>query len=85
MYVINLIVLGWYLNVLTGNESRKSLRDWVTPQDPSTNHNIAWELHHGGTAQWFFEGSMVGEWKSAGSLLWIYGKRTLFVFSVIRR
>ncbi|KAI9436589.1 hypothetical protein H4582DRAFT_2129846 [Lactarius indigo] len=57
------------------NESRKSLREWVIPPDPSTNHNIACDLHHGGTAQWFFRGSMFGEWKSDGSLLWIYGKR----------
>ncbi|KAH9044110.1 hypothetical protein EDB83DRAFT_1577202 [Lactarius deliciosus] len=56
------------------NESRKSLREWVFPPDPSTNHNIACDLHHGGTAQWFFQGSMFGEWKSTGSLLWIYGK-----------
>ncbi|KAH9035906.1 hypothetical protein EDB85DRAFT_821210 [Lactarius pseudohatsudake] len=56
------------------NESRKSLREWVFPPDPSTNHNIACDLHHGGTAQWFFRGSMFGEWKSTGSLLWIYGK-----------
>ncbi|KAH8992312.1 hypothetical protein EDB86DRAFT_2759314, partial [Lactarius hatsudake] len=50
------------------------LREWVFPPDPSTNHNIACDLHHGGTAQWFFQGSMFGEWKSTGSLLWIYGK-----------
>ncbi|KAH8979080.1 hypothetical protein EDB92DRAFT_428718 [Lactarius akahatsu] len=56
------------------NQSRKSLREWVFPPDPSTNHNIACDLHHGGTAQWFFRGSMFGEWKSTGSLLWIYGK-----------
>ncbi|KAH9073586.1 hypothetical protein EDB83DRAFT_83958 [Lactarius deliciosus] len=56
------------------NESRKSLREWVFPPDPSTNHNIACDLHHGGTAQWFFQGSMFDEWKSTGSLLWIYGK-----------
>ncbi|KAH9035775.1 hypothetical protein EDB85DRAFT_2212481 [Lactarius pseudohatsudake] len=57
------------------NESRKSLREWVFPPDPSTNHNIACDLYHGGTAQWFFQGSMFGKWKSTGSLLWIYGKR----------
>ncbi|KAH9035901.1 hypothetical protein EDB85DRAFT_2112683, partial [Lactarius pseudohatsudake] len=56
------------------NQSRKSLREWVFPPDPSTNHNIACDLHHGGTAQWFFQGSMFGKWKSTGSLLWIYGK-----------
>jgi hypothetical protein len=61
-----------------GNQSRKSLREWVVPPDPSTNHNIACDLHHGESAQWFFQGSMFGEWKLTGSLLWIYGKRMYF-------
>ena len=64
----------------TGNQSRKSLKEWVFPPDPSTNHNNASDIHHGGSAQWFFEGSRFGEWKSTGSLLWIYGKRTFFQF-----
>ena len=65
-------------NVFTGNQSRKCLRKWVSPPDPSINHNIARDIHHGGSAQWFFEGSIFAEWKSNGSLLWIYGKRTFF-------
>ncbi|KAI9442948.1 hypothetical protein H4582DRAFT_1145912 [Lactarius indigo] len=56
------------------NQLRESLRRWVTPPDPSTNHNIACDIHHGGTAEWFFQGSIFAEWKSAGSLLWVYGK-----------
>ncbi|KAF8267372.1 hypothetical protein EI94DRAFT_1333036 [Lactarius quietus] len=56
------------------NQLRENLRKWVTPPDPSTNHNIACGIHHGGTAQWFFEGSIFAEWKSIGTLLWIYGK-----------
>ncbi|KAH9046718.1 hypothetical protein EDB84DRAFT_633592 [Lactarius hengduanensis] len=53
---------------------RKILKEWVFPPDPSTNHDIAYELHHGGTAQWFFQGGMFSEWKSTGSFLWIHGK-----------
>ncbi|KAN0130216.1 hypothetical protein V8E53_011973 [Lactarius tabidus] len=56
------------------NQLRESLRRWVTPPDPSTNHNIACDIHHGGTAEWFFRGGIFAEWKSNGSLLWIYGK-----------
>ncbi|KAI9439440.1 ankyrin repeat-containing domain protein [Lactarius psammicola] len=56
------------------NQLRESLRRWVTPPDPSTNHNIACDIHHGGTAEWFYQGSIFAEWKSTGSLLWIYGK-----------
>ncbi|KAH8979084.1 hypothetical protein EDB92DRAFT_1981522 [Lactarius akahatsu] len=58
----------------SGINPERVLREWVFPPDPSTNHNIACDLHHGGTAQWFFQGSMFDEWKSTGSLLWIYGK-----------
>jgi len=56
------------------NQLRESLRRWVTPPDPSTNHNIACDIHQGGTAEWFSQGSIFAEWKSTGSLLWIYGK-----------
>ncbi|KAH9073528.1 hypothetical protein EDB83DRAFT_80797 [Lactarius deliciosus] len=56
----------------------KQLRDclirWVTPPDPSTNHNIACDIHHGETTAWFVQGNTFAEWKSTGSLLWIYGK-----------
>ncbi|KAN0128615.1 hypothetical protein V8E53_013534 [Lactarius tabidus] len=56
------------------NQVRVSLRSWVTPPDPSINHNFACGIQHGGTAQWFFRGGMFRDWKSTGSLLWVYGK-----------
>ena len=63
--------------ILTGNQLRQDLRRWLSPPDPSTNHNIACNAHHKGTATWFFEGRTYKEWKSTGSesLLWIHGKR----------
>jgi len=63
--------------ILTGSQIRQDLRRWLSPPDPSTNHNIACNAHHKGTANWFFEGSTYKEWKSTGSdsLLWIHGKR----------
>jgi hypothetical protein len=63
--------------VYPGNQVRECLRRWATPPDPSTNHNIACGIQHGGTAQWFFRGGIFRDWKSTGSLLWIYGKRVL--------
>ena len=63
---------------LKGNQLRESLRRWVSPPDPSTNQNIACDIHHGGAAEWFFQGSIFAEWRSTGSLLWIYGKRMFF-------
>ncbi|KAI9442917.1 hypothetical protein H4582DRAFT_1141889 [Lactarius indigo] len=56
------------------NQLRMSLRRWVTPPDPSSNHNIACDTHYGGTAEWFYQGGTFAEWKSTGSFLWIYGK-----------
>jgi hypothetical protein len=63
--------------ILTGNQLRQDLRSWLSPPDPSTNHNIACNAHHKGTATWFFEGRTYKEWKSTSSdsLLWIHGKR----------
>jgi hypothetical protein len=63
--------------ILTGIQLRQDLRKWLSPPDPSTNHNIACNAHHEGTATWFFEGTTYKEWKSTGSesLLWIHGKR----------
>ncbi|KAH8979087.1 hypothetical protein EDB92DRAFT_2074137 [Lactarius akahatsu] len=75
MFVIDSSVSGRDVSyVLIGNQVRESLRRWVTPPDPSTNHNIACGIQHGGTAQWFFRGGIFGNWRSTGSLLWIYGK-----------
>ena len=65
----------WCSNLLTGNQIKQLLQAWLTPADPSTNHNIARKASHKGTAVWFFQGKIVIEWKSTGSLLWIHGKR----------
>ncbi|KAI0269599.1 hypothetical protein BGY98DRAFT_879076, partial [Russula aff. rugulosa BPL654] len=48
---------------------------WLSPPDPSTNHNIACATHHKKAATWFFQGNIYKEWKSKGSLMWVHGKR----------
>jgi hypothetical protein len=63
------------LIVLTGNRLRQDLIKWLSPPDPSINHNIACGAHHMRNAEWFFQGSIFAEWKSTGSLLWLHGKR----------
>ena len=63
------------LPILSGNQLRASIHKWLSPPDPSTNHNIACGTDHKKTASWFFQGSIFQEWKSTGSLLWIHGKR----------
>ncbi|KAH9009362.1 hypothetical protein EDB83DRAFT_462122 [Lactarius deliciosus] len=59
---------------LKWNHIKQLLRTWLSPADPSTNHNIARKAQHKGTAMWFFQGNIFIEWKSTGSLLWIHGK-----------
>jgi hypothetical protein len=63
--------------IITGNQLLQDLSRWLSPPDPSTNHNIACNAHRKGTATWFIEGGIYKEWKSTGSesLLWIHGRR----------
>ena len=63
------------LHVLSGNQLRERTHHWLSPPDPSTNHNIACGTHHKKPATWFFQGGIYREWKSTGSLLWVHGKR----------
>ncbi|KAH9988610.1 hypothetical protein BJV77DRAFT_732029 [Russula vinacea] len=56
------------------NQLKDSLLRWLSPPDPSINHNVACKAHHNGTAQWFFQGSIFNQWKSTGSFLWVHGK-----------
>ncbi|KAH9993385.1 hypothetical protein BJV77DRAFT_363007 [Russula vinacea] len=62
------------------NKSRRdrlqeNFRRWLSPPDPSKNHNIARKAHHEGSAEWFLHGNTFSEWKrKTGSLLWIHGK-----------
>jgi hypothetical protein len=64
-------------SILAGGQLRANLRKWLSPPDPSTNHNIACGAHLKGTATWFLQGSTFQTWKSSSSLLWIHGKRML--------
>src|SRR6267154_2723172 len=74
----NLIDIGYgTLRIISENQLRESIYKWLSPPDPSTNHNIACDTHHKKTATWFFKGNIYQEWKSKGSLLWVHGKRAL--------
>jgi hypothetical protein len=63
---------------LVGDQLRQEVQHWLSPPDPSTNHNFVQKARHSGTAEWFFESNTLAEWKSRGSLLWIHGKRMFF-------
>jgi hypothetical protein len=69
----------------TGNQLRDNLLRWLSPPDPSTNHNIACKAHHNGTTQWFFQGSIYSQWKSTDTFLWLHGKRALLLIFAMRR
>ncbi len=62
-------------HMIVGEQLLQDLRRWLTPPDPSTNHNIACDAQHERTAAWVFNEDIFKEWESSGSLLWIHGKR----------
>ncbi|KAF8492403.1 hypothetical protein F5888DRAFT_1806836 [Russula emetica] len=66
--------VGDKLDQVNRNQLRDSLLRWLSPPNPSINHNIACKAHHNGTTQWFFQGSIFNQWKSTGSFLWVHGK-----------
>jgi uncharacterized protein YoxC len=72
-------------DIFTGIQLRDGLLRWLSPPDPSINHNIASKAHHNGTSQWFFEGSIFEQWKSTDPFLWIHGKRALLLTFTMRR
>jgi hypothetical protein len=69
----------------TGNQLRDNLLRWLSPPDPSINHNIAYKAHHSDTAQWFLQGNIFDQWKSTDPFLWIHGKRALFLAFIMRQ
>jgi len=72
-------------DVLTGDQLRDSLFRWLSPPDPSINHNTASKAHHDGTAQWFFQGNIFDQWKSTDNFLWIHGKRASLLSFITSR
>ena len=58
-----------------GNESRKDLRQWISPPDRTSKFYTASKAHHEGTAAWCIEGKAFSDWMASGSLFWIHGKR----------
>ena len=66
-----------------GDQMQRDVYAWLSPPDPSTNHNIACEASHSGTAQWFIKGSTFDDWKTSGSLLWIHGMRSFPVITCL--
>ena len=64
-------------HAIVGERLLQNLQVWLTPPDPSTNHNTACGAQHERTAGWVFSEDIYKEWESSGSLLWIHGKGLL--------
>jgi hypothetical protein len=60
---------------IAGDQFQNDVKLWLSPPDPSTNHNFISKKRHEGTASWFFKRDVFADWRSAGSFLWIYGER----------
>ena len=77
----HLTLLSSLINLifLTGNRLRDNFRTWLSPPNPSQNHNILCDAHYKGTTKWFSGGGIFNDWKSSGSCLWIHGKRAFFL------
>jgi len=42
---------------------RQDIQEWLSPPDPSINHNTACGVQHQVAANWFFDGGIYNEWK----------------------
>ncbi|KAH9066298.1 hypothetical protein EDB87DRAFT_1732891 [Lactarius vividus] len=56
------------INKIKRDRLQRESRSWLSPPDPSSNYNIACDIHQHGTATWFCEGSVFAEWNAKGSL-----------------
>ena len=68
-------------DIFEGDQLQRDIQFWLSPPDPSTNHEFVGKGRHSGTAAWFFESHALTEWKARGSFLWIHGKRMYFRLS----
>jgi hypothetical protein len=57
---------------------RNKILSWLSPVDPSFNHEAACERREPKTGDWFLEGPELSSWKTSRSLLWINGNSKRF-------
>ena len=63
---------------LLADKLRTNIQHWLSPPNPSANHNSVSDARYSGTGTWFFESEALKEWNSRGSLLWIHGIRMFY-------
>jgi Cdc6-like AAA superfamily ATPase len=55
-------------------ERQKKIERWLSPPDPSTNHNEALQQRHEGSGLWFLHGHAFAKWRrQRNSFLWLNG------------
>jgi len=63
-----------YVDEAKREQLRQDIHKWLSPPDPSINHNTACSVQYQVAASWFFDGGIYNEWKSSPSFLWVHGK-----------
>jgi hypothetical protein len=59
---------------LHDNEHWQNIHQWLSPPDPSSNHNTACSKRQLTTGAWFLESEEFGKWKlGSNSFLWLHG------------
>jgi hypothetical protein len=65
-------------NAFLAGERRQKIHQWLSPPDPSSNHNTACKKRQQTTGSWFIRGDQFAEWKiSSNTFLWLHGIRRL--------
>lgn len=59
---------------LSKDNHQVKVHRWLSPPDPSTNHNEALRQRHPGSGEWFLRSSEYSTWKAGrNSFLWLHG------------
>jgi hypothetical protein len=67
------------------DRDRAELLSWLCQVDPSQMYNAARDKHEAGTSEWLMENQEFLTWEKEGkSLLWLHGKGTLSLVSIIK-
>lgn len=69
------------------DERQQKVHQWLSPPDPSSNHNSACKKRQLTTGSWFLGSDQFKEWKlSSNSFLWLHGiRKRIFSYEVFIR
>lgn len=62
-------------------DRQQKIYRWLSPPDPSLNHNAARGKRKSRTGTWLIDGDQLAEWKNnSHSFLWLHGIRKYFIW-----